>query len=64
MIERETIEDPRQRHGNGTMIFWGRDMEVEYEMAAAAFAPAPLPEAPTDGPNDIWFFRLDPRPAA
>ena len=33
------------------------------KLAAAAFAPAPLPEAPTDGPNDIWFFRLDPRPA-
>ena len=23
----------------------------------------PLAEAPTDGPRDIWFFRMDPRPA-
>ncbi len=23
----------------------------------------PLGEAPTDDPKDIWFFRMDPRPA-
>ncbi len=34
------------------------------EMAREWIAPAPLGEAPTDGPRDIWFFRMDPRPAA
>lgn len=31
------------------------------EMASAWVAPEPLPPAPTDGPRDIWFFRMDPR---
>ena len=34
------------------------------EMAREWIAPAPLGEAPTDGPKDLWFFRMDPRPAA
>ncbi len=33
------------------------------EMATQWVAPAPLGEAPTEGPRDIWFFRMDPRPA-
>ncbi len=33
------------------------------EMAEQWVSPAPLGEAPTDGPKDIWFFRMDPRPA-
>ena len=32
------------------------------EMAGQWVAPEPLGEAPTDGPRDIWFFRMDPRP--
>ena len=31
-------------------------------MAAHWMAPKALPPAPTSGPNDIWFFRIDPRP--
>ena len=31
------------------------------EMAAEYFAPQTLGPAPTSGPRDIWFFRLDPR---
>jgi len=34
------------------------------EMAAVWVAPDPLGEASTEGPRDIWFFRMDPRPAA
>lgn len=30
-------------------------------MAARFVAPDPLPPAPTEPPNDIWFFRIDPR---
>lgn len=30
-------------------------------MAARWVAPAVLAPAPTKGPNDIWFFRIDPR---
>ena len=32
------------------------------EMAEQWVSPDPLGEAPTDGPRDIWFFRMDPRP--
>lgn len=32
------------------------------EMARAWVAPEPLAAAPAEGPNDIWFFRLEPRP--
>lgn len=32
-------------------------------MATQWLAPKPLPPAPTTGPNDIWFFRIDPRVA-
>ena len=32
------------------------------EMARQWVSPEPLGEAPTDGPKDIWFFRMDPRP--
>jgi hypothetical protein len=32
------------------------------DMARQWVAPAPLAAAPTEGPNDIWFFRIDPRP--
>lgn len=32
------------------------------EMARQWVAPEPLGDAPTEGPNDIWFFRMDPRP--
>lgn len=34
------------------------------DMARQWVAPAPLAAAPTEGPNDIWFFRIDPRPLA
>ena len=34
------------------------------DMARAWVAPAPLGDAPTEGPRDIWFFRMDPRPSA
>ena len=33
------------------------------ELAGQIVAPASLGEAPTDGPKDIWFFRMGPRPA-
>ncbi len=34
----------------------------QVEVAVAEWiAPEPLAAAPTDGPNDIWFFRMDPR---
>lgn len=32
------------------------------DMARAWVAPAALAPPPIEGPNDIWFFRLDPRP--
>jgi hypothetical protein len=32
------------------------------DMARQWVAPKELPAAPTEGPNDIWFFRVDPRP--
>ena len=32
------------------------------EMARQMVAPDPLAEAPTEGPRDIWLFRMDPRP--
>ncbi len=32
------------------------------EMARQWVSPEPLGEAPTDGPKDIWFFRMDLRP--
>lgn len=31
------------------------------DLARQWVAPEPLAAAPTDGPRDIWFFRLDPR---
>ena len=34
------------------------------EMAEQWVSPEPLGEAPTEGPRDIWFFRVDPRPTA
>lgn len=33
------------------------------DMARQWVAPAVLGPAPTYGPNDIWFFRVDPRPS-
>ena len=33
------------------------------EMARQWVAPEPLAEAPSEGPRDIWFFRMDPRAA-
>lgn len=33
-------------------------------MARQMVAPEPLAEAPTEGPRDIWFFRMDPRAAS
>ena len=33
------------------------------KMAEQWVSPAPLGEAPTEGPKDIWFFCTDPRPA-
>lgn len=33
------------------------------EMARQWVSPEPLAGAPTDGPSDIWFFRIEPRPA-
>jgi hypothetical protein len=32
------------------------------DMARHWVAPEPLADAPTQEPNDIWFFRIDPRP--
>ena len=32
------------------------------DMARQWVAPATLAAPPTEGPNDIWFFRIDPRP--
>jgi len=37
-----------------------RQVEVE---VARWISPEPLAAAPTNGPNDIWFFRMDPRPS-
>ncbi len=34
------------------------------DMAREWIAPDELGPPPTQGPRDIWFFRLDPRPAA
>lgn len=34
------------------------------EMARQWVAPEPLAEAPSEGPRDIWFFRMDPRAAS
>lgn len=31
------------------------------EVARTYFAPMELPPPPTEEPNDIWFFRMDPR---
>lgn len=39
-------------------------LRLEFEdMVRRWVAPDVLGEAPTQGPSDIWFFRLDPRPA-
>ncbi len=34
------------------------------EKAAAESFSAPLRDAPAEGPGEIWFFRMDPRPRA
>jgi hypothetical protein len=39
-------------------------LRLEVEAGAARMFGAPLGEVPTDGPRDIWFFRLEPRPPA
>jgi hypothetical protein len=36
-------------------------LRLEVEAGAARMFGAPLGEVPTDGPRDIWFFRLEPR---
>lgn len=38
-------------------------LSAMFEQWAERTFSSPLGEVPTDGPNDIWFFRLDPRPA-
>ncbi len=38
-------------------------LRTRVEEEAEKMLGAPLGEVPTDDPNDIWFFRLDPRPA-
>ena len=38
----------------------GLKTQIE-EMGRQWVAPAKLAPAPTEGPNDIWFFRIDPR---
>jgi len=35
-------------------------MEME-ELASSYFAPGALGPAPVEPPNDVWFFRMDPR---
>ena len=37
-------------------------LRSEVETGAAKMFGAPLGEMPTEGPRDIWFFRLEPRP--
>jgi hypothetical protein len=38
-------------------------LRLEFEKLVEQWvSPAPLGKAPTDGPKDIWFFRMDPRP--
>ena len=37
-------------------------LRSEMEDGAGEFFGAPLRNAPPEGPNDIWFFRMDPRP--
>jgi len=39
-------------------------LRSEVEKGAEKMFGAPLGEVPTDGPRDIWFFRLEPRPSA
>ena len=39
-------------------------LRLRVETAAESSFSAPLREASIDGPGDIWFFRMDPRPAA
>ena len=40
-------------------------LRSEFETTVAQWlSPEPLGEAPTEGPRDIRFFRMDPRPAA
>jgi len=39
-------------------------LRLEVEKGAARVFEAPLGEVPTDGPRDILFFRMEPRPAA
>ena len=38
-------------------------LRLKLEKLAEHFSGGPLPDVQTD-PNDIWFFRMDPRPAA
>lgn len=37
-------------------------LRSEIEKAAARTFGIPLGEVPADGPRDIWFFRIEPRP--
>jgi hypothetical protein len=39
-------------------------LRLEVEAGAERMLGAPLGDAPTDGPRDIWFFRIEPRPPA
>ena len=36
-------------------------LRTKMENQAEVFFSAPLAEAPPEGPNDVWFFRMDPR---
>ena len=57
MIELQLVE-PLGSRTTGVMVHERLQLE---EMAEQWVAPAPLGEAPTDDPRDIWFFRMDPR---
>ena len=39
-------------------------LRSEIEKGAAEYFSSPLGEPPADEPNDVWFFRIDPRPTA
>ncbi len=38
-------------------------LRSEVEKGASRMLGAPLGEVPTDGPREIWFFRMEPRPS-
>jgi len=38
-------------------------LSSRFEKWAEKTFSSPLGDVPSDGPNDIWFFRMDPRPA-